>query len=257
MLEIMLMSVPGASDAETRTRVADVLDRALLGLARHWLILLSLALAIFVGLPWLAPVFMELGWPRAAHAIYLVYATQCHQLPQRSFFLFGNKAMYSLTEIQAAWQVTTSPLVLRQFIGNAQMGWKVAWSDRMVTMYTSILFLSILYWPFRRWIRPLPLWSLAILALPIFIDVGTHMISDLSGIGQGFRDTNAWLAILTHNSFPADFYAGDMLGSFNSWARLITGTLLGLGIVGWLYPHLNRILADLAREIDARLQGTG
>ena len=61
----------------------------------------------------------------------------------------------------------------------------------------------------------------------VALDVHGHFISDLVGIGLGFRDSNAWLAVLTGNIFPAAFYAGDALGSFNSWMRLITGILFG------------------------------
>lgn len=43
--------------------------------------------------------------------------------------------------------------------------------------------------------------------------------SDLAGIGQGFRDSNAWLAALSQQSLPAAFYAGDAWGSFNAWMR--------------------------------------
>jgi len=123
------------------------------------------------------------------------------------------------------------PAVLRQFIGTPDMGWKVAWSDRMVSMYTTIPLSALLYAaPHRgKRLRPLPLWGFALLALPLVIDGGTHMISDLAGIGQGFRYTNDWLAALTGNVFPQTFYAGDALGSFNSWMRLITGVLFGLG----------------------------
>ncbi|MHA1937336.1 MAG: hypothetical protein ACW97O_03915, partial [Candidatus Thorarchaeota archaeon] len=54
-----------------------------------------------------------------------------------------------------------------------------------------------------------------------------------AGIGEGFRYTNEWLAQLTGSIFPTTFYAGNALGSFNSWMRLITGTLFGIGVV-WL-----------------------
>ncbi|MEO5886295.1 MAG: hypothetical protein ABIQ77_01410 [Anaerolineales bacterium] len=42
--------------------------------------------------------------------------------------------------------------------------------------------------------------------------------------------------MLTNNSLPASFYAGNALGSFNSWMRLVTGTLTGLGIVWFAIP---------------------
>ena len=117
------------------------------------------------------------------------------------------------------------------------MGWKVAWSDRMISFYTSVWFFALLWFPFRRRIRPIAWWGLALL-LPMALDGGTHAISDLAGIGQGFRDTNAWLAALTNCAFPATFYAGDALGSFNSLMRLITGLLAGLGIVWLAFPFI-------------------
>ena len=86
------------------------------GFARHWLLFVNLLVALWVGLPWLAPVFMHWGWTSAGKAVYLFYSFQCHQLPERSFFLFGRHAMYSLAEIQAAWQTTNDMFILRQFI---------------------------------------------------------------------------------------------------------------------------------------------
>jgi hypothetical protein len=73
------------------------------------------------------------------------------------------------------------------------------------------------------------------------------MISDLFGIGQGFRDSNAWLAVLTNQAFRAYFYAGDALGSFNSWMRWITGILFGLGIVWFGFPYLDDFFTEPLR----------
>jgi uncharacterized membrane protein len=218
------------------------------GLARHWLFVVNSLIAVWVGLPWLAPVFMNLGWTSAAKVVYFLYSFQCHQLPERSYFLFGRQAMYSLADIQAAWQITSDPFTLRQFIGNPEMGWKVAWSDRMVSMYTSILFAGLLYGLVRKYQKPLSFWAFALLLLPMTIDGGTHMISDLAGIGQGFRDTNNWLQILTNNTLSTTFYQGDALGSFNSWMRLITGILFGFALVGFVYPYLNNSFTDNARD---------
>ena len=76
----------------------------------------------------------------------------------------------------------------------------------------------------------------------IILNGTTHLFSDLAGIGHGFRDANQWLAALTNASLPASFYTGDALGSFNSWARLITGILAGLGIVWLAFPNLEEFL---------------
>ena len=230
-----------------------LMKRIILGFARHWLLIVNLLIAIWVGLPWLAPVMMHLGWTSAGSAIYLIYSFQCHQLPERSFFLFGRQAMYSLAEIQAAWQPTNDPFILRQFIGNAEMGWKVAWSDRMVSMYTSILLSGLLYGLLRKQMKSISLGTFALLLLPMVIDGGTHMVSDLAGIGQGFRDTNIWLQILTNNTFPMTYYQGDAFGSFNSWMRLITGLLFGIALVGIAFPYINDAFTDIARRSEATL----
>jgi len=203
---------------------------------RHWMLVFSISYGLFVGLPFLAPVFMEIGWEVPARMIYFVYGFLCHQLSQRSFFLFGPHMMYDLPTIQAAWKNTTNPLILRQFIGNPQMGWKVAWSDRMVSMYTSVLLVGWLWYPFRNRIKGLPFWGFILLLFPMFIDGSTHFISDFAGLGQGFRYTNEWLATLTHHVFPAWFYVGDALGSFNSIMRLLTGLLFGLGVIWLAFP---------------------
>jgi uncharacterized membrane protein len=245
-----------ASPTSTGRRARAIwLNRAVYWLSRHWLLPVSVLIAMYVGLPWAAPLFMEMGWFGAGNAIYLLYATQCHQLPQRSFFLFGNQPMYSLTEIQTVWQNTNDPFVLRQFTGDPGMGWKVAWSDRMVFMYTIILVWGILFWLLRKRLKALPWWGLVLLLLPMAIDGSTHAISDLTaGIGLGFRDSNAWLAVLTSNAFPATFYAGDGIGSFNSWMRLITGLLFGLGVVWAMYPRLHSGFSQKAGQIEEKFR---
>jgi uncharacterized membrane protein len=229
-------------------------DRWIYRLSRNWILIFGIIFGIWVGLPFLPPFFMSMGWDGMAKAIYLLYSFQCHQLPQRSFFLFGSKAMYSLSEIQAVWQDTTNPLVLRQFLGNPEMGWKVAWSDRMVSMYTSLLIFGGFWWLLRRKLKPLPLWGLIILLMPMAVDGTSHLISDFAGIGLGFRDSNVWLASLTNNAFTPTFYKGDALGSFNSWMRLLTGIMFGLGIVWFSFPYLNTYFTDLARILKAKLQ---
>ncbi len=183
-------------------------------------------------MPFLAPISMHLGQTELAGLIYKIYSFFCHQLPQRSFFLFGVKPMYNLVEIQTAWRPTMDPLVLRQFIGNPVMGWKVAWSDRMVSFYTSIWVSTILRWFWWPGSYKNSKRTALLFLLPMAVDGFSHLISDLSGIGQGFRANNAWLVALTGNALPSWFYAGDTLGSFNFWMRLLTGLLAGWGIAG-------------------------
>jgi uncharacterized membrane protein len=201
--------------------------------ARDWIFLFIVLGFLWVGLPWMAPVFIKMGWGEIANVIYRFYSYQCHQMPQRSFFLFGPQTMYSLDQIHAAGVDVDKLLELRRFIGNPDLGYKVAWSDRMVSAYGSLPLMALLWWPLRRKIKPLPIIGFILLVLPMALDAGTHFLSDLAGIGQGFRYTNAWLADLTAHQLPTSFYVGNALGSFNSWIRLITGVLFGVSVI-WL-----------------------
>lgn len=250
------MSEQVAAIGRTRN-LATRIDRLVLSFSRHWLLVFSILLGLYVGLPFLAPIFMQVGWTGAAGVIYTLYSTQCHQLPQRSFFLFGSKPMYSLVEIQAVWGDSNNPMVLRQFIGDTAMGWKVAWSDRMVSMYGAVLLFALLWGVLQRRVKPLPWWGLGLLLLPMAADGVSHFVSDLFGIGHGFRDSNEWLARLTGHSLPPAFYAGDSLGSLNSWLRLLTGLLFGLGVVWFGFPYLARGLADVRDQFEAKLRRAG
>ena len=166
--------------------------------------------------------------------------------------------MYSLEQVQTAWQYTNDPSVLRQFIGQATWGWKVAWSDRMVFMYTTLLLWGAVFWLLKKRLKPLPWWGLVLLLLPLALDGFSHMISDVTaGIGLGFRDSNLWLANFTNNALAPKFYSGDAIGSFNSWMRLITGLLFSLGVVWAFYPRLHSNFSDKALQIRDKFQVAG
>ena len=85
------MSTKEVTPASRSTFVIAV-DRWIYWISRHWLLIFNVPIGLYIGLPWLAPLFMQLGWTTAGYFIYLIYSTQCHQLPQRSYttaFLFS------------------------------------------------------------------------------------------------------------------------------------------------------------------------
>jgi uncharacterized membrane protein len=250
--QVVFCMMQNKNSSPSNRELAFFREGILVRFSRNWLLVFSMIYGVYVFLPFLAPVFMEIGWEKPARLIYFMYSTVCHQLPQRSYFLFGANVTYPLNEIQSAWKMTLNPFELRQFIGSASMGWKVAWSDRMVSMYTSILLFAWIWWPLRRKINALPLWGLLLFMIPMAIDGTSHLVSDFSGLGQGFRDSNQWLAVLTSNYFPSVFYHGDGLGSFNSWMRLITGVLFGLGLVWFGFPHLEKYFNEIAHVVEKR-----
>ncbi len=238
----------------------------------HWLTIFNTGWGIFVTLPFVAPIFMALGWGSLGRSIYLMYNFFCHQLPERSWFLFGPQYSYSQETIAEAYclnpqasttwfpfglqfsysaadlaalceypmQAVSSEIVRRQFIGLSEMGWKVAWSDRMVTMYGSIFIFGVLYALLKRYnfrFTGFSWWMFLLLIAPLGIDGTTHLINDV--LRLDFRATNEWAAMLTGNAFPISFYQGDALGSLNSTLRIVSGILFGLGVVGFLWPIMD------------------
>jgi uncharacterized membrane protein len=228
------------------------LQRWALGLGRRWLAGVNLFLGILFALPWLAPVLMKVGATGLGLLIYTIYSPLCHQFANRSFFLFGPQSMYAYTELLPYAPGANAPLGLKACVGTAELGYKVAWSDRMVSMYGGVLLGGLIFGLVRRRLRAPKWWALALMALPMVLDGVTHFISDLAGIGHGFRYYNGWLATLTGNVFTQSFYVGTTLGSFNSWMRLVTGLLFGLAVAWMLYPALEAAFSDTRKAENSR-----
>lgn len=220
-------------------------DKVSVWIARHWLAVVNAAWGIFVGLPWLAPIAMRAGWARLANALYFVYSFFCHQYANRSFFLFGPKVMYSYTELLPYAPDANTFLGLRAFRGAPELGYKVAWSDRMVWLYGGIFVAGVGYALLRRKFSPLSWRAFVLMLVPLALDGGTHVISDFFGVGHGFRYNNAWLAVLTTQAFPPEFYVGNGVGSFNFLMRMLTGLLTAVAIVWAIYPRLDQTFAPL------------
>ena len=234
-------------------------DRFVLWFAKHWLAVFNIAWGVFVIMPFLAPVFMQIGATGLGNGVYFFYQFFCHQLPERSFFLFGPQPMYPLSEITTVTQ-SVDPLVLRTFVGGPEWGWKVAYSDRMVSMYGGFWIASLAFGLLRRRIRPLPIWGFLLFCLPMALDGFTHLFSDLQAaenFGTGFRDVNLWLAQLTNYAGPASFYAGDALGSFNSIMRLLTGLLFGIGVVWFAFPYVDAAFYEMREELEEKIKRKG
>lgn len=62
--------------------------------AAHWLALLNLWMAAFSIFPLLAPVLLAQGLAQPASLLYSAYGHVCHQAPERSFFILGQKVAY-------------------------------------------------------------------------------------------------------------------------------------------------------------------
>jgi uncharacterized membrane protein len=201
------------------SRVAVFADKAIFKLAKHWLLLANLFWGLYVGLPFLAPVLMNAGWTLPAKVIYTVYRPTCHQLPERSYFLGGDQHAYTAEEL-AEGGVDIHPF--SRDIGNAAVGWKVAFCQRDVAIYGSIFLAGLVYALLRRrwkgWKMPFRYYLLFL--VPMAIDG----ILQLVGV---------------HKS---------------TWElRTITGVIFGVGSVLFAYPYLDEGFGDVRRNINERL----
>lgn len=226
---------------------------------QNWIKIFLVIFALFNILPFIAPILAQLGINPLADLIYTLYAPLCHQMAQRSFFLFGDQIMYSPEQLPLS--LTGDPvgnmLALKHFTGSDILGWKVAWSDRMVYMYGATWAFALVYaTASRRYrIKRLPLWAFVFLMLPMVLDGTTHMFSDLNGgLFSGFRYTNEWLANLTDYTLPEGFYVGDSWGAFNSWMRLISGLGFGVAIIGLTFPVIDNEMQYQNRILTHKLQ---
>ena len=189
-------------------------------ISRHWAGMINLLLLLYVGLPLLAPVFMQVGWTFPARVVYTVYAPACHQLPERSYFLFGESAVYDLDELHAdGVALSDNPLLRRRYIGDVDHGWKVAICQRDIAIYGS-MFLAGLIFALANFRFPQLSWKLYLLFLvPLALDGGLQLI--------GIHSSN-WLF------------------------RTITGVLFGTATIWLIYPYLAESMNSVVKPETGR-----
>jgi len=201
------------------TQFTDGLGRFALALVswllRHWLVLVGLGVALYTALPVAAPFLMQAGQERAGRLIYLLFLPLCHQMPERSFFMFGAQSTYTLEEL-AAHLGGQIPL---RYIGDAVLGYKIAVCQRDVAIYGAMLVAIVLYGVVRKRVPVLPRWALLLCAAPMAVDGGGQLVG---------------------------------LWSSSPWSRVVTGALFGLTVIWWGAPRLARVLAgaDLTGRSD-------
>jgi uncharacterized membrane protein len=223
-------------------QVVVALDRAIFGFSRHWLLAFNLLITLYVGVPFLAPVFMRIGWEVPARVVYAIYGPLCNQLAHHSWFLFGQQSYYQTAAFQAYTGIDPNTeaglLAARAFVGNAQMGYKVAICERDVAIYGAILLFGVIYGipPLRRRLRPMPAWAWFLVGIvPIGID----------GFWQLFT-TFPYSSIIHFLSF-LPYHESSPL------ARTLTGGLFGLANFWLAYPYFEESMHDARDELKVKL----
>jgi uncharacterized membrane protein len=234
--------VQQAQESVQHRATAPGLERRVHGLARHWLLLVNLVVGTFVAGTLLAPLLMYLGLNGPGRMVYRFYSFFCHQLPERSYFLFGPNGVDTYSRVQViAWGA--NPGYTRGFVGNPQVGFKAGIAERDMAIYIGLLLAGLGYALVRRRVHGISWRWFLLLILPMALDGGSHVVSEVTGFGV--RESNAWLAALTGNLFSQTFYAGTTIGSFNWLMRTLTGSLFAVACVWFAYPHLEKGFGDL------------
>lgn len=251
------MSERAVATGQTRALVIGI-DRLILAMARHWLLLVNVFLGLYIGLAVLAPALMASGFTGPGQAVYRFFSFQCHQLPQRSYYLFsqvGGIQTYPVDQVVAWGADPSSTFTLRAFNGNPEIGFKVAIAHRLTAIHTAMFVGGLLWGLIGRRLPRLSTLGFLLLVLPMALDGGSHMLSEITRLG--FRESNAWAVWLMGGLFPSSFYAGTTVGSLNWLLRTVTGTLFGLTTIWFVFPYLNRGFDDIRRQLEPKLRRVG
>jgi uncharacterized membrane protein len=229
------------------------LNKLILGIARHWK---AIAISIFVlvlATAILAPALMTAGYYDAAQSIYHFYTPHDHQLPQRSYFLFGQNKDVQSWSLALILTQGADPNDLRSFKGNAEIGYKTALNHRMLAIFTGLL-IGALVWT-AGLLRPrVDRLLLGLLALPMMLDAIGHMVSERI---YGLSEVNLLLVLLTGNVFSPTAYNATTIGSLNWWLRTLTGLLFGLETSWYLAAYFEKKFDEIIQEVKPNLRRIG
>jgi len=202
-------------------------------LSRHYLALFNFAVFLYILIAFMAPVFMRVGLVFPANVIYRGYRVVCHQLAYRSFFIFGEQVVYPRAAAGLTGLITFHDatgigesnisediLAAQKYIGDNNIGYKVALCQRDIAIYTGILLFGLLFSVTGRRMPSL-VWFLWILIglVPIGVDGVSQLISQPPFNFLPYRETTPFL-------------------------RILTGFLFGFATAWFGYPLLEESMAD-------------
>ncbi len=214
-------------------------DRLSFWIANHWLAVVIGLFILYLGLPTLAPVLMKNGAKIPARIIYTAYSPLCHQLGFRSFYLFGEQPYYpraaagvegvqTFGEASGIDEGNNGLLAARSFVGNEQMGYKIALCQRDIAIYGAIILFGFIYALTGRRLPPLHWAAWLLLAIaPMGLDGFSQLFSQLG------LDFIARL-VPYRESTPT--------------LRVITGFLFGFGTAWFGLPYVEESMRE-TREL--------
>jgi uncharacterized membrane protein len=136
-----------------------------------------------------------------------------------------------LTYGEATGQSEIDLASARRFVGNEQVGYKVAFCERDVAIYAGLLLSGLGFALVRRRLRPLATWAWFLIGIvPMALDGGTQLLSELPVF-------SAFLPL--RESTPL--------------LRTLTGLLFGLANVWMAYPYVEESMSETVAFVTAKL----
>ncbi len=176
----------------------------------------------------LPALLMAQGKTDAASVLYKCFRIMCHQMPQRSFFLFGAQLYYpvdvpegsGMLSIREAAGFVPGLADGRDFYGTPEMGYKMAVCQRDTAIFSAMaVFCLIFSLVGKRLYTPHPLLLLLFGGVPIMLDGCTQLLG---------------------HAFPRVFPARES----TPLLRIVTGALFGFCLCWYLFPLLERSLQE-------------
>jgi uncharacterized membrane protein len=219
-------------------------QRGILWLSNHWLAAFNTFFFLYAGLPFLAPTLLALGYHDAAHTIYSAFRVTCHQFPSRAYFIFGEQ---------------------------------VALCHRDIAIYGALFLGGLVYSLVRSRLRPPALRWYVFFMVPIALDAGMAMASEwlqagvpmitlwavgliAMGITSAILKSQNYLTWHSYLFFAFGPLALIYLHFFgphqsNLLLRNLTGFILGIGTVWFVYPYIEESFRDVREQLTAKLAG--
>lgn len=223
----------------SRTQTISKADKISYWISKHYLAIFNLFLILYIGIPFLAPIFKEAGWNTPAEMIYKIYRPLCHQWAFRSFFLFGEQAYYphaaakipavlTFEQVSGITDLTDpSRLQARVYEGNSLLGYKIALCERDVAIWGAMALFGVIYALTGR--------KLPKLHWLIWVLVGLGPIG-LDGFSQLF------------SQIPSTFIQSILpYRESTPLLRTLTGFLFGLTTAWFMFPLIEESMADTRR----------
>jgi len=223
----------------SRIQTISKADKISYWISKHYLAIFNLFLILYIGTPFLAPIFKKAGWNTPAEVIYKIYSPLCHQWAFRSFFLFGEQAYYphaaakipgvlTFEQVSGITDLTDpSRMQARLFEGNSLLGYKVAFCERDVAIWGAMALFGVVYALSGR--------KLPKLHWLIWVLVGLGPIG-LDGFSQLF------------SQIPSTFIQSILpYRESTPLLRVLTGSLFGLTTAWFMFPLIEESMADTRR----------